>query len=497
MQAPVTGGDSVRLECALRVPQIVDILPGRNELLVVDAVRGYAPNPLWSLSTMGANPRPVGDLQASDASWTADGQRIIYASGNDVFEARSDGSGSRRLLTAPAQVLYPRLSPDGQRLRFTVMGSGNPAVWEAVGDGSGLHRLLPGWNARHLLGSWTPDGRHYIFHAMRDGEMALWAVSESGRWPWSSRGSPVPVRLTTGPLSYYAPTVSPDGRVVYALGRSPGSPSELVRYDASQAVFTPFLSGLAARDVEFSRDGRWIAYVRHPDGTLWRSRRDGTEGRQLTFPPLTAALPRWSPDGRRIAYMSQSPGEPWHSAIVATEGGDVAVRGRAPLGRSLLVTRGRQGASRHPVGLGVGTSEHAPSGRPSHRRGVPCPGAEGQYSPRWSPDGRSIVALSAPATRLALYDVGTRRWRDLIAGSEWLAYPSWTRDSSWIQLLKGSAIVRVRVSDGHVERLTTLERIALVDVPWGGWVGLAPDDSPIALRAIGATEIYALDVEWP
>ena len=58
MQAPVTGGDSARLECALRAPQIVDILAGRNELLVVDAVRGYMPNPLWSLSTMGGNPRP-------------------------------------------------------------------------------------------------------------------------------------------------------------------------------------------------------------------------------------------------------------------------------------------------------------------------------------------------------------------------------------------------------------------------------------------------------
>jgi hypothetical protein len=113
MQAPVTGGDSVRLECSVRAPVILDVQASRNELLVADATRNYAPNPLWSLSTMGGSQRPVGELEVSDAAWTADGQRIIYASGNDVFEARSDGSGSRRLLTAPARVLFPRLSPDG------------------------------------------------------------------------------------------------------------------------------------------------------------------------------------------------------------------------------------------------------------------------------------------------------------------------------------------------------------------------------------------------
>ena len=136
-----------------------------------------------------------------------------------------------------------------------------------------------------------------------------------------------------------------------------------------------------ARDVEFSRDGRWIAYVRHPDGTLWRSRRDGTEGRQLTFPPLTAALPRWSPDGRRIAYMSQSPGEPWHSAIVATEGGESRSVGQARWVDPSWSPEGEQAPSRNHVGLDVGASERAPRGRPSHRRGVPRPEVGGPVLP--------------------------------------------------------------------------------------------------------------------
>ena len=32
---------------------------------------------------------------------------------------------------------------------------------------------------------------------------------------------------------------------------------------------------------------------------------------------------------------------------------------------------------------------------------------------------------------------------------------------------------------------------------FGPWMGLAPDDSPLVLRDVGAQEIYALDVDLP
>ena len=127
----------------------------------------------------------------------------------------------------------------------------------------------------------------------------------------------------------------------------------------------------------------------------------------------------------------------------------------------------------------------------------PVPGSQSLYSPRWSPDGRSIAALSAPATRLAIHDLTTGRWRDLLVGEDILAFPSWTRDSSRIQLLRGGSIVRVRVADGHVEPVTRLDHIALVSDPWCCWIGLAPDNSPIALRDANTIQVYALDIEWP
>jgi dipeptidyl aminopeptidase/acylaminoacyl peptidase len=195
--------------------------------------------------------------------------------------------------------------------------------------------------------------------------------------------------------------------------------------------------------------------------------------------------------------MSQSPGEPWGSAIIAAQGGKPQPVGQpgavdptwSPDGKRLLLGEMWDWTSQRPTRIHVVDLR---TGEAS-----PVPGSQSLYSPRWSPDGRSIVALSAPATRLSVCDLATGRWRDLLAGDEILAYPNWTRDGKRIQLEKGGSIVRVRAADGHVELVTRLDGIALIAVPWAGWIGLAPDDSPIALRETGPPEVYALDVEWP
>ena len=57
---------------------------------------------------------------------------------------------------------------------------------------------------------------------------------------------------------------------------------ELVRYDSASHQFTPYLSGMSAMGVNFSRDGKWVTYVAYPEGTLWRSKVDGSERLQLT-----------------------------------------------------------------------------------------------------------------------------------------------------------------------------------------------------------------------
>jgi hypothetical protein len=70
-------------------------------------------------------------------------------------------------------------------------------------------------------------------------------------------------------------------------------------------AFLPFLSGISATDPTFSRDGKWVAYAIYPEHTLWRSRSNGTERMQLTFPPMDVRFPMISPDGTKVSFHTE------------------------------------------------------------------------------------------------------------------------------------------------------------------------------------------------
>ena len=138
-------------------------------------------------------------------------------------------------------------------------------------------------------------------------------------------------------MLFGAMTPSPDGKKLFADGHQ--RRGELVRYDAQRREFVPFLSGIWATDVSFSRDGKWVAYVSYPEGTLWRSRVDGSDRLQLTNPPVFAALPRWSPDGTQIAFIDIQAGRPWKILAHLGTGGSSAgdARRKSPPDRSRMV----------------------------------------------------------------------------------------------------------------------------------------------------------------
>jgi hypothetical protein len=67
-----------------------------------------------------------------------------------------------------------------------------------------------------------------------------------------------------------------DGKKLYAVTAQ--IRGELVRYDSRSQAFAPYLSGISALAVRFSRDGKWVTYVSYPDFTLWRSRSMAVSG---------------------------------------------------------------------------------------------------------------------------------------------------------------------------------------------------------------------------
>jgi Tol biopolymer transport system component len=122
------------------------------------------------------------------------------------------------------------------------------------------------------------------------------------------------------------------------------------------------------------------------------------------------------------------------------------------------------------------------------------PGSEGMYSPRWSLDGRSVVASTVGSRRLEVYDFETKNWSEVAnLPATWKV---WSKDGKYIYFDIGPssdlAIYRLRIRDHKLERVANLKGFRRLPT-FGSWFTLAPDDSLIISRDTDSQEIYALD----
>jgi Tol biopolymer transport system component/DNA-binding winged helix-turn-helix (wHTH) protein len=496
VQVAMSGGDTAPVATPFRSAQLAGISSDHAHILLADL---YSPTvidmPFYSLPVVGGTARRLGEFSGHDAAWSPDGQALVYATKDELDVAGKDGVLLRKLMGGLGIPWWPRWSPDGKKLRFTLNDpkTQSNSIWEVRSDGTQLRPVLPGWNKPpdECCGSWTPDGRYFVFQATRDETTSIWALQEG---TGLLRRGPDPVQLTNGPMSTFVPLPSPDGKKIYLVGVK--NRGELMRYEPRKRRFVPFLPGISAEDVEFSPDGRSVVYVEYPGLTLWRARRDGSERLQLTSPPFRVRLPRWSPDGKQLAFFGGMPGKPLKVYLIAAEGGqpqqlldgdwDEGDPSWSPDGASLAFGR---------LPWKTGTTEPSEiyiMDLKSHRL-TTVPGSNGLFSPRWSPNGKYLLATKADSSAFLLFDLARQTWTVLAHGA--MGYPYWSRDSNYVyfgdlSVPHRASVARVRIRDGSVEivaDLSTLRQTA------DGWIGSDPDDLPIALREVGTEEIYALD----
>jgi len=489
-QVSTKGGDVSYLDIPfIYNPWVVDSSADACELLVLDNLPDKFDNPVWLVSLPNGPQRKIGNLEVTFARLLPGSKQFVYTQApnyRQLFSADRDGGNVRAILSSPFQIVGFRVSPDGKMIRF--------GTWEYHLDGTGLHRFLPQFDKPICCGNWSPDGGTYAFVSRGKQGADLWAVIESGTSD-HMRVSP-PVQLTYGPISFGPPTFSKDGGQIFALGQT--QRGELSVYDSASAQFQRYLNGISASYVDFSRDGKWITYVSHPEGALWRSRIDGSERMQLTFPPMESIInPQWSPDRRLIAFTEW--GAVDNRVYVVPAGG----------GSPMLLLAGDfhpADSTWSPDGKSIaygGGSVYGGTGTEiriltlDSKQSKTIPGSQHMFSPRWSPDGHYIAALSEDMLRLFLFTVDTGRWKELsLPEKRVVGYPTWSHDGQYLYVRSNPDIYRVRTSDGQVELAASI-RDSEVSIPiFGGWFGLTPDDRILVMLDRGTDELYALDLEY-
>ncbi|HKT87640.1 MAG TPA: hypothetical protein VJQ59_04355 [Candidatus Sulfotelmatobacter sp.] len=481
--------------------QALDLSPDHSKLLV-SSRSASGENELWTLPVAKGAPQRVGDLSGRDGAWSADGKLMVFAKGATLYVASGAGTDAHELYTASGSVFAPRFSPDGRRIRFTVSDTeqNTTALWEVGRDGSSPHSLLADWPYKKTAccGNWTSDGQYYIFQASQGIPNTNLIVTSL--WALSADEDAAPAQITAGPMSFGNPSPSPDNKKIWAIGVQPTV--EVVKYEAAKKKYVPLIPGLSATDVDFSADGKWISYVAIPEGTLWRSRANGSDRLQLTSGDERTALPRWSPDGKQIAFVSMKAGESWKLYIIPANGG-------AP--RPVVKESGSQiDANWSADGQQLMFGDYSRDNGGMNIRLLDfktgkltvIPGSRGLFSPRWSPDGKHIAAISPDNTTLMLFDFETQKWSTWLkesAGS--VSYPVWSADSKYLcfdDLVNGiEAIRRVKVGGTAPEEVFELETLERYPGALGLWSGRAADGSWMFVRDRSTQEVYQLSMELP
>jgi eukaryotic-like serine/threonine-protein kinase len=481
-EVSISGGQIAPIPLAVSEPVLQDISPDGSAFLVASYKGGTTiAHSIWTAQILGGSLRYL--ASGANASWSPDGGSVAYSTRNgDLNLIGSDGSRAHKLASIGGIAYSIRWSPDGRTIRFAKDGT----LWEISSSGSDLHPLFPAWKADLCCGQWSADGAQFYFIA----DDQLWVRDERRAF---LRHSPAqPTQLTSGPIQWGDLAPSKDGKTLFVTGVV--QHGELIRFDSQTKQFQPYLAGLSADGVAFSKDGQDIAYVSYPDDILWKAKADGSDRVQLSSAPLEPVLPTWSPDGTQILFLDGSSRD---SYIVSSQGGSprrLFPEGHGPQtdpnwspdGRKIVFSNSRPGGADPNSDIRVLDLD-------THRI-MALPGSVGLFSPRWSPDGRSIAAVRMNSTVLNIFDIKTQHWSTPYKGL--VSYLAWSKDSRSIYFwdFQGApGVLRVRVSDGAAERIVDLKGLHFASNA-GMWMGLDRTEAPLFLRDLGSQDVYALTV---
>ncbi|HLH17611.1 MAG TPA: hypothetical protein VKX45_10340 [Bryobacteraceae bacterium] len=259
-------------------------------------------------------------------NWSHDGTFLLVNSGGSLYRLPVAGEPKLEKIDLGAGGYRCNndkgFSFDGRMLAFSAStpDSRGSQVWLARADGSGAKRMTPA--APSYFHGWSPDGQWLAFVGQRNGKFELYRVAAAGGEEQ---------RLTSAGGYDDGPEYSPDGKWIYFNSNRSGG-WDIWRMPAEGA-------GAGDRNAEritsddwedwfphLSPDGKWLLVFSFPHGTAnHNGKMDGVILRLARVPGKKAATPRfstlarffggqgtinvnsWSPDSKKFAYVVYEP----------------------------------------------------------------------------------------------------------------------------------------------------------------------------------------------
>jgi len=230
----------------------------------------------------------------------------------EIYICDFDGKNAERLTSYKSISLFPKWSPQGDKVVFNSFKDGPPMVY-LMDISAGAARVISGKDGSNIAGaSWLPGGDKLAVTLRKSGNPDIFTVDLQGK---------VLEQLTTHWAIDGSPAFSPDGtRMAFVSNRS-GNPQIYVK---------DLTSGNEERitfDLKYCTSPSWsqskrIAFTCMNDGKfdLYTINPDGSNLKKLTEDSSDNEDPCWSPDGRYIVFSSNRDGGGYHLYIMNANG---------------------------------------------------------------------------------------------------------------------------------------------------------------------------------
>ena len=494
----VNGGPIRQIPVPISKPSLVDISPDGKFLLALADEANEEEHPLWVVPTADGYPTQIAGVKSGAATWEPNGEWIAFGFGKAIYLTSRGGEHTHLLSPVTGIPEAIRWSADGRRLLFTLRSSPahTASLWQLDLDANlKAERAVPVSTDGDACCRQRPLTRN------EGGYFALANDSTTGRVlhlrtnPWWLGGSFQMSALSTGTGAISDLAADPDGGRLFVLSNS-RTQGELVRYDLSARTSTMLIPETFATYLDFTKDMGFVTYLKTRDNSLWVSKADGRDARELTPLGMEVELPRWSPDGKRIAFMGKQPARPWRIFVVPAAGGVLKEASKSddnqgaptwsPDGRFLsygnVQCLAEHACAIHRIDLASGKI-------------TTLPDSQGLTTARWSPDGRHIAALNPTQNKLCVFDLNSNKWRILaenINGND----VNWSSDSKYVYTKSSMSgqtqILRVAVGGGAPQTVLDLDSFSKATGQVDNWFSLTPDNALILNRWLNTSEIYAL-----